>query len=984
MSTVKNVNINGTVSKLSAGVYDVTEQNNGKHYSGISDVLSQANTDIPTNDRFPGMQIKFIQTTSAKYTVVKTDGIVNQPIGTEIQSDPRMDSGTYEESQLNVAFSSLPDVLNSSITYYLTVTETTTYTTWKITLIQSSENNYMQYRYVGTSTANAVFTNVSNWTLDVTKKNISEDFLGVLSEIKNYPEADYTIKEDGTFGPNVNNKHVAIPVSEGETYYLISSTYSFCIALATSNSSSSGGVIPLVSGTNVTTISTIGQYYKIIIPTGCSYLLFSKKNSSISDFGVRCYKYQDRIETIVQLETSPLTEYYEDGSVYIHNIHIRRYNEIESTTIYIAQTIYPIDSSFCYVLTNQNTVVAKTDEQIDITKDIILLRYSYNYKKFYGGYLYADYIQKNLQKLNYLMPITIKTGYGISFETGQEWPASSRSCTDYIDISDYNGLVYTKHVVDSQRNILGIAFYDENKDYISESGIQGGQNAQYSGYVISYADIPQGAVYVRFTLLSKSSRGQFFFRDYTRDGNEKRMLNIKTDIEGLYDNTEELYDILSSEVPVEPFNSESSRVISSVDGSLKLLSGTSSTVSSFAIDPTKRYIASGRIGKTSNTCMIAYYEDDTFLGYEIGSGDSARDVVDYTLTIPINATIVKIAGNPNYQSAELTVLVFDKVKDVIKDVDVIQRDWDIPQIINNPIYRRTVSESIKILCFGSSWFMDTWWYLNKIIQSAGINAELHCYYIGHSRFEEWIELYKNDLTPFSGSEASRSASKSISVNGANWTVTTKNENYTAQLFRNDWYNDLVSEDWDIIAFQQGARQAPYWDLYWKNSWSELVKIIKTHCNPNTVIAFNSTWTPAVQNSEDLAPWPATKAGQMEWQEANWKNTKKFMNLSGIYNVSPNGKTMYLLRDSELNTETDLADDGLHPNNGLPIYALGGTFFETYIAPMFGISFKTVEWLPTSSTQKASVSKQTWTPVSSEDALVIKSIIRQALGDRFKF
>jgi hypothetical protein len=109
-----------------------------------------------------------------------------------------------------------------------------------------------------------------------------------------------------------------------------------------------------------------------------------------------------------------------------------------------------------------------------------------------------------------------------------------------------------------------------------------------------------------------------------------------------------------------------------------------------------------------------------------------------------------------------------------------------------------------------------------------------------------------------------------------------------------------------------------------------------------------------------------------------------MNLSGIYNVSPNGKTMYLLRDSELNTETDLADDGLHPNNGLPIYALGGTFFETYIAPMFGISFKTVEWLPTSSTQKASVSKQTWTPVSSEDALVIKSIIRQALGDRFKF
>ena len=123
---------------------------------------------------------------------------------------------------------------------------------------------------------------------------------------------------------------------------------------------------------------------------------------------------------------------------------------------------------------------------------------------------------------------------------------------------------------------------------------------------------------------------------------------------------------------------------------------------------------------------------------------------------------------------------------------------------------------------------------------------------------------------------------------------------------------------------------------------------------------------------------------MEWQKANWDNTKKFMKISGIYNVSPNGKTMYLLRDSELNTETDLADDGLHPNNGLPMYALSGTWFETYLAPMFGISFKSVEWLPTTSTQKASVSHSTWTPISAEDSVLIKSIIKKALGCRFNF
>ena len=450
---------------------------------------------------------------------------------------------------------------------------------------------------------------------------------------------------------------------------------------------------------------------------------------------------------------------------------------------------------------------------------------------------------------------------------------------------------------------------------------------------------------------------------------------LKTDVS-------ELQEMLTIRSEVTPNDSVNSRIISSTDGSLLEVSTSSSVVKSFNIDPTKSYKASGRIGRTSGSCMIAYYNSDTFLGYEIASDGTARDVVDYSLTVPNNATTVKIEGNTTYQNAVLEY--YEVASHLPQDVKDLQQDTGIPQIIDNPIFRRTSSDSIKILCFGSSWFMNTWWYLNKITQSVGINAELHCYYMGHSQFVDWVELYKNDLTPLSGSEASRDASKNISVNGADWTKTNYGSNYTAQQFRDDFYNDLISEDWDIIAFQQGARQAPYWDLYWKDSWSELVEIIKTHCNPNTIIAFNSTWTPAVQDSIDLSPWPATREGQMEWQKANWDNTKKFMKLSGIYNVSPNGKTMYLLRDSELNTETDLADDGLHPNNGLPMYALSGTWFETYLAPMFGISFKSVEWLPTTSTQKASVSHSTWTPISAEDSVLIKSIIKKALGCRFNF
>ena len=84
MSIVKNININGTVSKLSAGAYDVTEQNGGRHFSGIAEVLTGASSYIPEADRTPGMQIKFIQDTETLYSVTRTDGLTEQPAGTQV------------------------------------------------------------------------------------------------------------------------------------------------------------------------------------------------------------------------------------------------------------------------------------------------------------------------------------------------------------------------------------------------------------------------------------------------------------------------------------------------------------------------------------------------------------------------------------------------------------------------------------------------------------------------------------------------------------------------------------------------------------------------------------------------------------------------------------------------------------------------------------------------------------------------------------
>lgn len=295
-------------------------------------------------------------------------------------------------------------------------------------------------------------------------------------------------------------------------------------------------------------------------------------------------------------------------------------------------------------------------------------------------------------------------------------------------------------------------------------------------------------------------------------------------------------------------------------------------------------------------------------------------------------------------------------KEGLDDVGII-----VPQIYNTQIRRVDISKPLRIVCFGSSWFMNTWWYLNKIIKSAGINAELTCFYTGGAYFSQWVERYNNN--------ASVDCWKSS--NGSDWVKTTSN------------FKDTLNESWDIIGFQQGAYAAIEWENRWKDHWSELASIVKRSCGVDTIIAFNSTWTPPIDGN--LSPYPNSVEGQKLWQTDNYNNVRRFMGLSGINNVSPNGATIWAMRRNEsLNLLEDLATDSLHPDNGLPMYALAGTFFETFIAPMYGISFDSVDWMPDSTTQKAPVSGSNYQSISAEQRELVRKIIKLALSDRFGF
>ena len=425
--------------------------------------------------------------------------------------------------------------------------------------------------------------------------------------------------------------------------------------------------------------------------------------------------------------------------------------------------------------------------------------------------------------------------------------------------------------------------------------------------------------------------------------------------------------------PVEKYNGKGINI----DGTMFDASTTGAAVVKYAVEPNAKYILSGYSPADSNLTRASIVcEDANGVVLDHFKPCVSAGFTNFILTTKDDAAFVYIFENANQLSSVIRYeITFDTIK-----IDSIPQIYDTNKVVIE------ARDNLRVLCFGSSWFMNTWWYLNKLINAAGKSCEIHSYYMGHARMEEWIQLYNDDLTPFT-SDSSRSASKNISVDGANYVVTSyaSGGTYDGQAYRDDFYNDLISGNWDIIAFQQGAQEcivASEWDAK-----TELVSIVRSHCTYKTRIAFNATWTFGVKYSGSYFPTISrSEDGKYYFQQMNNQNTKLFMADTGILDVAPNGAMLSLMRkDASLNTtQYDMANDGLHPNNGLPMLGLCGCFFETFIAPMIGVSFDELNWLPTTSTQKCSVSGTYYNACTAEQLASIKQYVKKALANRFEY
>lgn len=91
----------------------------------------------------------------------------------------------------------------------------------------------------------------------------------------------------------------------------------------------------------------------------------------------------------------------------------------------------------------------------------------------------------------------------ISHEDGTENPSGTYRCTNYINVSGFKDLTYRRYKYKGNYIVSGMAFYD--KDYLYISGLSHFLNQSENGYQDYTIEVPENAVYARFTYLKDTT-----------------------------------------------------------------------------------------------------------------------------------------------------------------------------------------------------------------------------------------------------------------------------------------------------------------------------------------------------------------------------------------------------------------------------------------------------------------------------------------------
>ena len=93
-------------------------------------------------------------------------------------------------------------------------------------------------------------------------------------------------------------------------------------------------------------------------------------------------------------------------------------------------------------------------------------------------------------------------GRQITKSSGNTYTNADTACSEYIDISGCSSILYMRRVANAASAPTGgMAFYDSSKTFITDSGVADGYKSGGGNPELHEEEVPEGAVYARFTYL---------------------------------------------------------------------------------------------------------------------------------------------------------------------------------------------------------------------------------------------------------------------------------------------------------------------------------------------------------------------------------------------------------------------------------------------------------------------------------------------------
>ena len=231
---------------------------------------------------------------------------------------------------------------------------------------------------------------------------------------------------------------------------------------------------------------------------------------------------------------------------------------------------------------------------------------------------------------------------------------------------------------------------------------------------------------------------------------------------------------------------------------------------------------------------------------------------------------------------------------------------------------------LKVLDIGNSYTQDAQTYLPRIIAASGIDTDFSLYraFRPSASFKTWVDCWNDsDNENYSIDFCAGTSLGGISGSGSA---------SDGALFR----KALQSVKWDIILIHQVSTYSNDYSL-WEGDGAggylqELIRIIRV-TNPQATIGYLMT------HSYRGSYWANSEGSSY----LRWRNiadaTKQLKLEYDIDFIIPYGTAVQNLRASSLNDSYEFSEDGTHMGAGLGDYVAGCCYFESLLAPRYGVS-----------------------------------------------